>query len=53
METYLPFFITTLVSLFAVIDPLGVVPIFILLTPGKTDRERNWIAFSDSGFQKI
>ena len=38
------YFITTLVSLFAVIDPLGAVPIFLMITPDKTPRTRAVIA---------
>lgn len=38
------YFITTLVSLFAVIDPLGAVPIFLMITPDKTPRARAAIA---------
>lgn len=38
------FFITSLISLFAVIDPLGIVPIFLLMTPDKGEAERRAIA---------
>jgi multiple antibiotic resistance protein len=38
------YFITTLISLFAVIDPLGAIPIFLMITPDKTTRARVAIA---------
>lgn len=38
------YFFTSLISLFAVIDPLGAVPIFLMITPNKTAQNRLGIA---------
>jgi multiple antibiotic resistance protein len=40
METTLGFFITSFVSLFALIDPIGIVPIFVFMTPSNSNQER-------------
>ncbi len=40
METALPFFITAFVSLFALLDPVGIVPIFVFMTPSNSNSER-------------
>ena len=40
----LAYLLTTLISLFAVIDPLGAIPVFLLLTPDKSPGERRRIA---------
>jgi multiple antibiotic resistance protein len=42
------YFITILISLFAVIDPLGAVPIFLMITPDKTPRARVAIALKSA-----
>ena len=42
------YFITILISLFAVIDPLGAVPIFLIITPDKTPRARVAIALKSA-----
>ena len=42
------YFITILISLFAVIDPLGAVPIFLMITPDKTPRARVVIALKSA-----
>lgn len=42
------YFITTVVSLFAVIDPLGAVPIFLMITPDKTPRARVVVALKSA-----
>jgi len=44
MTDPLTYFFTVLISLFAVIDPLGAVPIFLLITPEKTAKTRLLIA---------
>jgi multiple antibiotic resistance protein len=38
------FFLQAVVSLFALLDPIGVAPIFVFMTPGKTDEERRSMA---------
>lgn len=38
------FLITSFVTLFVIIDPIGLMPLFIALTPGMTQRERRGIA---------
>jgi multiple antibiotic resistance protein len=47
MDPY-AYFITILISLFAVIDPLGAVPIFLMITPDKTPRGRVVIALKSA-----
>lgn len=42
------FLITSFVTLFVIIDPVGLLPIFIALTPGMTAAERRSIAFRAS-----
>ncbi|MBI5585725.1 MAG: NAAT family transporter [Deltaproteobacteria bacterium] len=42
------YLITTVISLFAVIDPLGAVPIFLMITPDKTPRARAAIALKSA-----
>ena len=42
------FLITSFVTLFVIIDPVGLLPIFIALTPGMTAAERRAIAFRAS-----
>ncbi len=44
MNEILAYLLTTLISLFAVIDPLGAIPVFLLLTPDKSPGERRRIA---------
>jgi small neutral amino acid transporter SnatA (MarC family) len=44
MNESLSYLLTTLISLFAVIDPLGAIPVFLLLTPNKSPGERRRIA---------
>jgi multiple antibiotic resistance protein len=44
MNESLAYLLTTLISLFAVIDPLGAIPVFLLLTPDKSPGERRRIA---------
>jgi multiple antibiotic resistance protein len=44
MNESLSYLLTTLISLFAVIDPLGAIPVFLLLTPEKSAGERRRIA---------
>ncbi len=44
MNESLAYLLTTLISLFAVIDPLGAIPVFLLLTPDKSPGERRQIA---------
>jgi multiple antibiotic resistance protein len=44
MDESLAYLLTTLISLFAVIDPLGAIPVFLLITPGKSPPERRRIA---------
>jgi len=41
--------ITSFVTLFVVIDPIGVVPLFISLTPAETPAERRKLAFKGVG----
>jgi multiple antibiotic resistance protein len=45
MNESLAYLLTTLISLFAVIDPLGAIPVFLLLTTDKSPAERRRIAF--------
>lgn len=40
MDTNLGFFVTAFVSLFALLDPIGIVPIFVFMTPTNTHAER-------------
>ncbi len=44
MSSDLIFFIQAVVSLFALLDPIGVAPIFVFMTPEKTERERKAMA---------
>ena len=44
MDENIAYLLTTLISLFAVIDPLGAIPVFLLLTPDKSPGERRRIA---------
>ena len=39
-EAFFPFFVTAFVSLFAIIDAVGIVPIFLTLTPEKSEAQR-------------
>ena len=45
MDIDLKFFILCFSSLFALINPIGIVPIFISITEEYTDQEKNKIAF--------
>ena len=40
MDTSLAFFATAFVSLFALVDPIGIVPIFVFMTPANSHAER-------------
>jgi len=40
MDTALGFFATAFVSLFALLDPIGIVPIFVFMTPSNSHAER-------------
>lgn len=41
-------FITVLASLFSVVNPMGAIPVYLALTPGYTNRERNRTALMTS-----
>ena len=44
----LDYFISAAVTLFVVIDPLGLAPIFLAVTSGFTPAERRWVAWRSS-----
>jgi len=44
METELGFFLTAFVSLFALLDPIGVAPIFVFMTPANSAAEKKSMA---------
>lgn len=48
MDLYLPFILTVFAGLFATIDPLGNLPLFISLTAGADDKLRGKIALKSS-----
>ncbi|HEV3294689.1 MAG TPA: MarC family protein, partial [Streptosporangiaceae bacterium] len=39
------FFLEVFVTLFVIIDPAGTVPVFLGLTRGRSDRDRNRLAW--------
>jgi multiple antibiotic resistance protein len=39
------FFLDVFVTLFVIIDPAGTVPVFLSLTKGRSDRDRNRLAW--------
>jgi len=43
------FFWEVFVTLFVIIDPAGTVPVFLRLTRGRSDRERNRLAGRELG----
>lgn len=48
MESYLPFILTVFAGLFATIDPLGNLPLFMSLTAGADDKIKGKIALKSS-----
>lgn len=48
MENYLPFILTVFAGLFATIDPLGNLPLFMSLTAGANDKIKGKIALKSS-----
>lgn len=44
----LDYFVSAAVTLFVVIDPLGLAPIFLAVTSGYTPSERRWVAWRSS-----
>ncbi len=40
MQEPFPFFVTSFVSLFAILDAVGVIPLFLAVTPDNSERER-------------
>ncbi|WP_146345267.1 MarC family protein [Phaeobacter marinintestinus] len=47
------FLITAFVTLFVIVDPIGLMPLFIALTQGMTPQQRNAIAFRSCGVAAI
>ena len=44
----LDYFVSAAVTLFVVIDPLGLAPVFLAVTSGFTPKERRWLAWRSS-----
>lgn len=45
MEPYFSGFFTSFVALLAIVNPIGIVPVFLTLTHGETDKERQHTAY--------
>jgi multiple antibiotic resistance protein len=44
MDSVPGFTLTAFLSLFALLDPIGIAPIFVFMTPSNTDEERKAMA---------